>query len=314
MKKIVCLGLVTADILIEPVPDEYLMKQDTIQVKNIQLCSGGDANNQAIALAKMKKPVAIWGRVGADSFGIEAKNLLESSHVDTEHFVIDSSVETSVTAILVTNDANRVFLHKPAGNNAFSLDLFPLSSLDDAAILAIGSLRALPGLPNEQLIKLLQYAKSRSIITAADTTADIFHLGSAAILQLLPWLDYFLPSEAEAVELTGKTDLAQAAEIFLSHGAGTVVIKLGSRGCYVKNRMEEFWVPALSVQAIDTTGAGDNFVAGFLAKLHEGASLKECACAAVTAGSLSTTCIGASTASYTMGDIEDGIRILTSNE
>ena len=310
MKKIVCLGLIVTDILVEPVPVARLTGHDTLPVEHIKISSGGDANNQAIALAKLGKPSVILGKIGADSFGTEAKRSLEAYHVDIRNLVVDPTVETSTSVVLIDQDANRILLHRAAGNNDFQVTDFPLSVLDNAAILSIGSLRALPGLTGKAVLSLLQYAKSRNILTVADVTAPSFPQGPETVLELLPWLDYFLPSEAEAEELTGMHDPVKAAGFLKEHGANTVIIKTGSHGCYVQNSHESFTVPALQVEAIDTTGAGDNFTAGFLAGLYDNVPLKECVCMAIAAGSLSTAGIGAAGASYCWSDVKSRIPLL----
>lgn len=308
MKDILCLGLIVVDVLIDSVPDVDLLKYDTIPVNNIRVCGGGDAFNQAVALQKLGKPVAFWGRVGGDTFGAEAKRLLEAHRIDSRYLIVDPEVETSVSAIVIGPDANRVILHKPGENNAFTADALDLSALDNAAVLCIGSLRGLPGLDGAPLAKLLRYAKSRGIITVADTTARLHEHCDDDIRALLPWVDYFLPSEGEARELTGKTEIADIADTLLSWGASNVVIKRGANGCYVADKERRFSVPALKVRAVDTTGAGDNFVGGFASKVHEGADLPHCVASAITTGALSTTAVGAGSAPYTYDDVERGIQ------
>lgn len=308
MKDILCLGQIVVDLLVDTVPNVDLLKYDTIPISSIRVCGGGDAFNQTVALQKLGKSVAFWGRVGSDAFGREAKRLLEEHHVDSRYLTVDDHVETSVSAILIGEDANRVILHKTGENNAFSLEELDLSALDNAAILCIGSLRGLAGLDGKPLAELLQYAKGKGVITVADATARLHERCDEDVRAVLPWVDYFLPSEGEARELTGKTDIREIAETLLAWGASTVVIKRGAKGCYVANGSEHFSVPTLAVRAVDTTGAGDNFVGGFASKLSEGADLRHCVASAVTTGALSTTCIGAGTAPYTYEDVERGIR------
>lgn len=308
MKDVLCLGLIVVDLLIGSVPNVDLLKYDTISVNSIRVCGGGDAFNQAVALQKMGKTVALWGRVGSDTFGLEAKRLLDAHHVDSRYLVVDDQVETSVSAIVIGADASRVILHKSGENNAFTLENLDLSVLDNVGVLCIGSLRGLPGVDGEPLAELLRYAKSKGIITVADTTARLHERCDEDVHTVLPWIDYFLPSEGEARDLTEKTDIQEIADTLQSWGASTVVIKRGSKGCYVASKDEHFVVPTLQVNAIDTTGAGDNFVGGFASKLCEGADLRHCVASAVTAGALSTTCVGAGTAPYTYEDVERGIQ------
>lgn len=91
-------------------------------------------------------------------------------------------------------------------------------------------------------------------------------------------LDYFLPNEEESCMLTGETDAAEAAEALFRAGVKHVVIKCGGRGCLIWDEKGMERLPALeNVRCVDTTGAGDSFTAGFLFRLAQGASFRECA-------------------------------------
>ena len=87
---------------------------------------------------------------------------------------------------------------------------------------------------------------------------------------------FIIPNEKEASILTGKSDPVKSAGIFIEHGANTVIIKCGKEGCYYKNASEDGHIPAYpDVKVVDTTGAGDSFVAGFIHGLSIGLSLQD---------------------------------------
>ena len=87
-----------------------------------------------------------------------------------------------------------------------------------------------------------------------------------------------------------------AAEDLLGAGVGTVVIKCGARGCYIRNREGAFWSPALeNVTCVDTTGAGDSFVGGFLYGLSNDMPIEECARIANDCGAKAVQKVGATT-------------------
>ncbi len=101
----------------------------------------------------------------------------------------------------------------------------------------------------------------------------------------MPYVDYFMPSAAEAVFLSGADDLAAAAEFFRGLGAGACIIKNGGDGSYVSVGDERRTVPAHAIQPIDTTSCGDSYCAGFIAALSRGwAPLDACRFATATAG------------------------------
>ena len=110
----------------------------------------------------------------------------------------------------------------------------------------------------------------------------------------LSMLDYFLPNEEEACMLTGETDAAEAAEALFRAGVKHVVIKCGGRGCLIWDVKGMERLPTLeNVRCVDTTGAGDSFTAGFLFRLAQGASFRECARFANVCGGRATEVLGA---------------------
>ena len=109
------------------------------------------------------------------------------------------------------------------------------------------------------------------------------------------WIIFF-PNYAEAAAITGKKDLEEIAGTLLDCGVRNVIIKIGKRGCFIKNQEETFIVPAFAdTQCLDTTGAGDNFASGFICGLLEGKGLRECAAFANCTASLSVESVGATT-------------------
>ena len=126
----------------------------------------------------------------------------------------------------------------------------------------------------------------------------------------LPLLDYLFVNEDETRMLTGSADTAAAAAILLELGVGTAVMKLGARGCLVCPRgSAPLAVPAFGVQAKDTSGAGDCFVAGFLGSLVRGASVSDaarfaCAVAALTVQRVGGVAAGLETASTSRAGCE----------
>ena len=94
--------------------------------------------------------------------------------------------------------------------------------------------------------------------------------------------------------LTGKNTVEDAAADLRRAGVGTVVVKCGPKGCYITNADGSFWVAAEpGVTVVDTTGAGDSFVGGFLYALSCGMSLEECAKTANSCGAKAVQKIGA---------------------
>ncbi len=305
--KIVCVGLVMMDILVSNVSSD-MFHYDTLKVNSVGMLSGGDANNQAIGLSKLGKEVVFVGCVGGDAFGETIVQQLRSNGIDTSHVIVEKNMGTSVSVVIIDPHGERVFLHSPTGNNNITIDMIDLTVLDDASIVCLGSLWSLPGLDGEGAAKLFEYAHSKGVITVADATPDIKYVGLVPIKQALMHTDYFLPSYREARIITGYSEPKSAAAALLEMGPKVVVVKNSSKGCVLASKDGVIEVPAFEVIPVDTTGAGDNFVAGFVAKLSENANLYDCVRFGNAVGALSTLTVGANNAQYTYEKIESIVK------
>ncbi|MCP5113625.1 MAG: kinase, partial [bacterium] len=122
----------------------------------------------------------------------------------------------------------------------------------------------------------MKTAKARGCIT----TLDVFASTPAAlpvVEALLPYTDYFLPSEEEAGALSGRTDFDDMANFLLDKGAGCVVLTLGAAGALYRHRDgTRFHLPAFDIEVVCTCGCGDSFNAGFATGLHQGLDPEGC--------------------------------------
>ena len=141
--------------------------------------------------------------------------------------------------------------------------------------------------------ELLRQAKACGLSTSIDAQWD--HLGKwmTVLLPALRWTDLLFVNEDEAWHLTGLREPAAAARALREAGAGEVVVKLGARGCFALTAAGESWCEALTVPVVDTTGAGDVFVGGYLAGLHGGLGHPGAALLANRMAGLSVGCLGA---------------------
>ena len=161
----------------------------------------------------------------------------------------------------------------------------------------LGSLFRAPFDDPEVISAVLKAVKSQGILIAADTKLPNFRFLSLADLkEVLPLIDYITPNEDEARYYTSKSDPQEMAEVFLSSGVKNVIIKLSAKGCYFQNAERSLRLPPLRVEAVDATGAGDTFLAGFLASLLNGASVQEALLFANACGAICTTKVGAAAA------------------
>lgn len=260
------------------------------------LSVGGEAVNGAIAAAKLGVRTAILCSLGNDSAGTLVTAALEANGVDTGRIVRSDEHPTPVTTMFVRDDGSRQSVTNTAHRYHFHPERF-LGDLTGVRAVVLGSLFRAPFDDPEVISAVLKAVKSQGILIAADTKLPNFRFLSLADLkEVLPLIDYITPNEDEARYYTSKSDPQEMAEVFLSSGVKNVIIKLSAKGCYFQNAERSLRLPPFRVEAVDATGAGDTFLAGFLASLLNGASVQEALLFANACGAICTTKGGAAAA------------------
>jgi len=290
MGEVVCLGILTADVLARPVDEVPWGSLDLVE--EVALRGGGCALNTSSALVKLGVPAAVVGKVGADAFGDFLVGLLEERGVDGRGVVRDASVPSSASVVLVSGKGERTFLHTYGANAHLRADEIDLGLFDEAACLHVAGALVLESLDGEPMASLLAEARGRGLLTSLDTVYDASGRWER-VEPSLGHLDLALPGIAEARAVTGEYDPPAVAAWLRRRGVGTVALKMGAEGCYVAGEGFEGQVSAPQVEAVDGTGAGDAFDAGFLAGLLQGRPLEQTARLACAAGALATTAVGA---------------------
>ena len=107
--------------------------------------------------------------------------------------------------------------------------------------------------------------------------------------------DIFMCNLDEGMTITARTNPKDIADFFLVRDVKAVVVKLGSKGCYLRTKDFSEYIPTHMVNAVDTTGAGDCFCAGYLAGINFGWDIIQSARFGNACGSTCTTAIGATT-------------------
>ena len=292
--KVVVLGIVCADVIAKPVnsmPGRGLL----VPVDQLELHTGGCATNVGIDLARLGVVCSVLGKIGCDGFGDFVLHTLEQKGVDTSGLRRADGVQTSATVVLVGPDGERSFLHCLGANAKFVSEDVDMELVRSADILVVAGALLMPKLDGEPTAEILRAARECGTVTLLDTAWDASGRWMKSIETCLPFCDYFLPSEAEAAMLSGVTAPEAMAASFVAHGARNVIIKLGDKGCLLRTKdgvIEHVAAPA--VLALDTTGAGDAFVAGFTVGLVHGWNASRCAHVAVTVGAMCVTATGAS--------------------
>ena len=271
MKKVLCIGSVTADIIVTPA--DSIPPPGTLRaVRSTALHVGGCAANAAMALARLGVPAALCCKVGGDVLGDLVCSELERGGVEVSGVVRDPAVPTTSSVVCVSSEGERSFLYTPGSTSELRGQDVPRALIDGADIVFVAGAMLLSSLDGAPCRELLAYARQKGKLTAMDTAWDFDGVWLPKIEAALPELDLFLPSREEAQKLSGRQDPAGMADFFLEKGVRNVVIKLGRDGAlFCPEHAERFILPAYRVEHVaDTTGAGDSFCAGFLCGLAQG--------------------------------------------
>ncbi len=304
---VLCIGLIAADLLVQPV-DRGIFDVDTTRIDEIKILPGGDAMNESIVLSRLGLKAGLLGKVGDDQFGDMVLRHAAKNGVDIGNVRVDKNTVTSTSIVLINRNGDRNFVYCAGNNEALRPEDVNPEAVRSARIVNIGSILGLTGLDRGGTAAILEEAAAHGAITSADSSHDVNGLGLEGIKDALERLDFFIPSFGEARYLTDESDPDRIADILLGCGVKNVVIKLGGKGCYIKNSGKSCLIPPYMVGAIDTTGAGDNFVAGFLTGLSKGWPLERCGSFANAVGALSTLEVGANTGVKNMEQVLNFIK------
>jgi sugar/nucleoside kinase (ribokinase family) len=232
-------------------------------IDELTLAVSGAAGTAAIAAAKMGLKVLAVGGVGSDLMGDWVLERLESFSVDTSGMQRIEGSRTSSSIVTTRADGTRPALHMKGATGDFFVDDTLLKQVIDARIVHIGGIGLMDRMDKGRNGELMRAAKAHG----ATTTLDVFASSKAdlpSVAEVLPFIDYFMPSIEEASALTGLTSLADNARHFIDLGVRCCVFTLGAEGAYYHDAKGlHFQVPAFDVKVKCTCGCGDAFNAGF---------------------------------------------------
>lgn len=273
----IIIGAAIIDILAQPVNAE-VFSTGSMPASQITMRTGGDAMNEATVLAQLGASVRLVSKIGQDSAGNSILQHCRDCHIRTDFIKEDRTLSTGVNIVLVDETGERYFITTPDSClRKFYPEDIPEHALVQGKYLCFASIFVAPAFNNAALRTLFSQAKAHGLILCADMTKRKNGETIEDMKDSLALLDYIFPNYEEASLLTGCTDWDEIADAFLSCGVGHVILKAGSRGCFIKTASERHWIaPYPDAKCIDTTGAGDTFTACFLYALNQKMPLPEC--------------------------------------
>jgi len=290
---VVCVGILVADIIASPV-DAIPAAGQVKLTDRFLLNVGGCAANTAVDLSRLGKRVKVLGKVGDDLFGDFIVRDLQRSGVDSSGLSRSAKHPTSGTFILNVEGQDRRYIHYFGANADFSFADIDCAALDGGRVVYLGGYLLMPQFGIEDLLRLFQEAKKRSMLTVLDVVVPSgVTVSQDDVKKMLRYTDLFLPNDDEAFALTGQKDVfEQAARLGSMNPECTIVITQGSRGALVRHKDEVVQSGIYLMNSVDGSGAGDAFDAGFITGLLEGWPVEETLQFASAVGASCTRSLG----------------------
>lgn len=295
MNKIWCLGLSMLDIVTQPIT-RWPEHGGAVNSDTTELVLGGMALNTAVAVAKIGKvPVGLISCFGHDVGASILKNGLNELKVDISHLCYTNKANTGNAICFIHPDGERSFVLCMAANHYLNEHNIDFNALAEGDFLHIGGAMIMNGTRGEDLANILKKAKTRKVTISVDTCWDGTNQWESVLAPCLPYCDIFLTNEEEALLYSGKKDIDEAMRYFLSYKPRVVIVKMGHKGAYIRSEEFSGVIPAFQVKAVDATGAGDSFDAGFLFGLFNRWSIEQSSVFASAVGAKCVTAFGATT-------------------
>lgn len=342
-KTIVVAGHLCVDITPKFLPNQkssnigdILKPGKLLNVGNAATSVGGVVANTGLALQKFGSNVILLGKIADDAFG----SIIEKTFQDykiSEHLIHAKQESTSYTMVLAPPGIDRIFLHHMGTNATFCSDDLDYELIARAGHFHFGYpplMRSMYINESAELVKIFKKVKELGLTTSLDMAAVEDGSEAAAqnwkqiILNLLPYVDFFVPSieelgymmdkklyhewntRANGADITSilniETDVKPLADTLINWGAKCVLIKCGASGMYLRtassnvmsqidpqfkswNDLQIFERSYVPDRILSGTGAGDTSIAAFLKAAIDGYPYKRCLQLAAATGACCIT-------------------------
>lgn len=290
MSKILVIGSSNTDLVVKtehiPEPGETVLGGD------FMMAAGGKGANQAVAASRLGGDVAFVAKIGNDMFGKGSIENYKREKMDISRIIIDKNSTSGVALISVDSKAENCIVVAPGANNKITkADIDASKDLISSCEYVLMQLE----IPMDiiEYVAGMAHSLGKKIILNPAPAAPLSK-------DLISKLFLITPNKTESRQITGlnvdtQEDISKAADALLGMGVENVVITLGTKGSFIKNSTVCQMVPAIKVDAVDTTAAGDTFNGALCVALSEGKSLLEAVKFATKASSISVTRMGAQT-------------------
>jgi ribokinase len=265
---------------------------ETIMGTAFRQVPGGKGANQAVAAARQGAEVRFVGMIGDDGFGSAARRCLADEGIATGDIALSAGWATGVAGIFVDSAGSNSIVLAPGANEQLSVERVEAAR---AAIASAAFLVCQLESPLDSVTRAIGIARESGVQV-------VFNPAPAQALPdaLLASVDYLIVNETEASQLSGvlvsdPASAVRAARALRQRGAGAVLLTMGAQGVLVAAAEHERFIPAVQVQVVDTTAAGDTFVGAFTVGIARGLSTDAATVEAQYAAAVTVTRLGAQT-------------------
>ncbi len=260
---------------------------------------GGDVANVAYAATLAGVNSAMLTALGDDPFGHSFLNLWKNIGISTEYVELSKKYPTGMYFVH-HSAAGHDFSYRRAGSAAchFNLGEKEIQAIKDAKILHISAIsQAISSHAADVVFEAMDIAKAAGTKISYDTNLRLklwpLKRATAIINETIPFVDYLLPGDGDAEQITNLKDPQAMIEHFLTQGAKTVALTMGEKGTLINVNDTIEHIAPFKVDARDATGAGDTFDGNFLARILQGDSLTDAAQYANAAAAMAVEKYGA---------------------
>ncbi len=319
MPNVICMG----ELLIDFVPTQSNVS--LIEAPAFKKAPGGAPANVAVGLVKLGQTVGFMGKVGDDPFGYFLAQTLQDNGVNTNTLLFSKEAKTTLAFVSLDAQADRSFMfyRDPGADMLFRPDEVDEAALRSSKIFHYGSISLISEPSYSATLQAIATSQAAGLIISYDPNLrpllwPSIEAAKAGLLTGWQHAQVIKASDEEITFLTGKANFAEGVQELWHDQLKLLVVTQGAAGCTYFTTADQGQVPGFSVEPVDSTGAGDGFVAGLLTQIlakpnlwERADDLKAALRLANAVGALASTQRGAIPA---MPTLEAVTALLTSDE
>ncbi len=275
---------------------------ETLIGSDFDMGPGGKGSNQAVGVARLGAESYIVGIIGDDKLGEIATDLYKQEGVNTRYLKKTQQMSTGVGFIILDQGGRNGIILDMAANKLMDEAFVNLAETQIASSKVVMAVLEIPTAAAGQAMAL---GRKHGVLT-------ILNPAPAALLseEIIRNIDVITPNETELRILMGlapddTTPTVELAHLLKVRGAKNILVTMGEKGSFVLTETSEVFIPAVSVDVVDTTGAGDSYNSGLAIALAEGRDIVTAAKFAACSGALACTRLGVIPGLPTRANVED---------